>query len=348
MGGRALSIPGYRADAGEYVTWVMQVLNALRTQYDTHDNLVRWTVVPAFAEKDTFGDCDIVVKMPFKLWQALCESGGSWLGMTEAVRNGNVLSCGLPVHGDQLFQFDFIYTGETDEKFAWALRYFSFNDLGNLMGRIANRKGFSYGHDGLWYPLYNPDNPSEKITDVLYTNTDPVDAFRFMGYSLEAFQKGFGTREDIYRYAASSPVYHPAIFFLENRNAPSRVRDAKRTTYMGFLDWIEAGNAQHGFELPTHEDRMAFRAVALQEAFKRQPDFKVRYNAAMEDFRRRKAITNSVPGLVVKEITGLDGKALGNFIHYLRGRVASGVTFADFHSFCHSEYAQWTKHHSPQ
>ena len=67
-----------------------------------------------------------------------------------ALLNSNVFSFELDGH-----QVDLIFT---EKKFyESALVYFANNDFSNLIGRIAHKHGFKYGHCGLVYVMRDGD-----------------------------------------------------------------------------------------------------------------------------------------------------------------------------------------------
>src|SRR5699024_5199762 len=103
----------------------------------------RYHVVPAYRSKPDFGDVDIVVAsdgLPDDWQERLIRA----LGSRAHVSNGPVFS----LEYDR-FQVNILLQSESN--FDFASRYFAWNNLGNLIGRIAHHLGFKFGHDGLWY-----------------------------------------------------------------------------------------------------------------------------------------------------------------------------------------------------
>ncbi|QKE37438.1 hypothetical protein [Ferrovum myxofaciens] len=118
MGGNALSVPGERLTAEQYVPVREFVENKIASVL----NGARVAVIPSYANKPDFGDIDVLVSVPDT--EIDYTSIASVLGSSQIVRNGEVTSFGLPVLAG-LFQVDLVQSRE--ETFDFALRYFAFN-----------------------------------------------------------------------------------------------------------------------------------------------------------------------------------------------------------------------------
>ena len=64
------------------------------------------------------------------------------------IRNGNVVSIEF-----KNFQIDFIYVKPIE--YECANNYFSYNDMGNLLGRVIKQLGFKLSFKGLRYAIRN-------------------------------------------------------------------------------------------------------------------------------------------------------------------------------------------------
>lgn len=249
-----------------------------------------------YRNKPDFGDLDILIESknynPFVAANAL--------GAVEIIRNGNVTSIGVHSGNSTIFQVDLISADSSYYDFAEF--YYSYNDVNNIKGRTARRLNFKLGHDGLWYCLRDKDNSDHVVDNILVTD-DWVKATEFLGYNPDILRRGFDTLEEIYQYAMSSPYTVPEIFLLENRNYRSRVQDAKRKTYMGFLDWLR-DNYDVGEET-TDEQKIQLRKESLQRAFDFFPDFKPKVDELYAKFELSKLIKSKINGKLVKEILNL-------------------------------------------
>ena len=286
MGGKALSQPGVRADPVEYRDiWYERVLPAFaavkRERCTTQKESDGWvdaqpiySLVESLRDKESYGDMDIVLSFykfydtPEDEFNALREqfinSFLEHVGATEHSRNGNVLSCGIPFKGG-LFQIDLILV--EPEVYYFAKFYFSYNDCGNLLGRIAHFLGFKLGWDGLKY-VYRDSN-NEHVHAELVVTRDWQEAMHFLGFR-EFPESGFSTRTEMFEYVWDNPHAHAGIFLLENRNHIARTRDSKRPNYTAFLEWIRE---QEG-------DRFDARNELLKEDPAYRQSLKAHYNAA--------------------------------------------------------------------
>lgn len=300
MGGNALKekgITAVRLTKKNFERVSAQCIERLQMAFPGH----RIAVVPAYRAKSDFGDCDITISStgydPHKAAAAL--------EAVEVVRNGPVTSLGVVVREEvalvdgNVFQVDLIAIG--DEAFDYALGYFSFNDLGNLIGRTAHRAGLSHRHDGLWFYVRDGDY---KFREICLTRDYDV-ALRFLGYDPARFHAGFETLEDIFEYVAGSTFFNRDIFLLENRNAKSRIRDRKRLTYMAFLRWCEARPDLPAYAYPDDKTEWLPR---IGEHF---PHFAEEYRKALWDMANQRAVKERFNGEWVSQLTGLQGKDLG-------------------------------------
>lgn len=303
MGGNALKmLKTVRLDKEHYEYVSQGMVEILKQTFPK----ARIEVIPAYASKKSFGDLDILISgvTMDKLLKFATES----LKTPQYYQNGGVLSIGVDVtallKSYGWFQVDFITVPEED--FNFALNYFAYNDLGNLIGQTAHGIGLKFGHDGLWYK-YIVD--TQLVKEICITK-DFATALDVLGYSYHEYLKGFSTLEDIFYYAVASPHFTTWNYQLENRNHVSRIRDKKRKTYMEFLEWMkdkklpsERAPRDHGIRIAASK----MRNVALEFM-----------DATFEYFRVQR-IKAKFNGELVGEITGLTGKELGGFITAYRG-----------------------------
>lgn len=310
MGGNALKKHTVRIPASEYSDLVKHCTGKIKELYPN----ARVLAIPAYSQKQDFGDLDLLV----------CDSdfnpldAAVVLDAVELVRNGSVTSIGVMVGADSLFQVDLIKMPA--EHFDYALNYFSFNDLGNLCGRIAHKMGLKHGHDGLTYTLRDGTHQFGEI--VLTTDFDK--ALAFLGYSSERFHQGFDTLEDIFRFTVSTPFFNKEIFLLENRNHAARVRDRKRKTYMEFLTWVESQKDLPSFVFP-HDKSEWFPRV--NSFF---PQFQAEYDVAWARLEKTRAVAAKFSGEWVAQLTGLEGKALGVVMRRFKESFESGDAMREF------------------
>lgn len=300
MGGNALSLKSVRLTKKNFERLAADCVDKLQAALPGN----RVYAIEAYAAKADFGDLDVLVEStgydPHKAAEAL--------NAVEVVRNGPVTSVGVLVDPSlgatdgNVFQVDLIKMESAG--FAFASCYFRFNDMGNLLGRVAHAMGLALRHDGLVYYVRDGDY---KFRDIMLTQ-DFDEALRLLGYDPLRYALGFEDLESIFGYVAQSPFFNRDIYLLENRNAQSRIRDRKRPTYTAFLKWCEAHP-----ELPAHQyptDKKAW-LPRFAEYF---PGFQAEYDKALADLAELRAVKAKFNGEWVSQLTGLQGKELGGLM----------------------------------
>lgn len=310
MGGSALSKPSVRLDAATFVSVRDRIVKQLQSLFHS----VNINYIPYYLSKESFGDLDILTdRMLDSLEVSMV------IKALEVVQNSSITSYGIDVDGE-MFQVDLIYAEPSIYNFA--LGYFSYNDLGNLIGRISHAAGFKFGHKGMSYVIREPDNDNHVLSEVLVTNNFNT-ALEFLGYDASKFlPETFITIEDVYRFAASSPYFSADIFQLHNRNSISRIRDKKRKTYMGFLKWLEKEEVKHQIPNFDYSDKSAFKLKMLKKAFEVFPSFLIRYLEVMEIYESKKKIYEKFNATIVSKVTRKTGKELGVLMKAIKKSVS--------------------------
>lgn len=319
MGGNALSSSGATRCSRDVALHALEDFQARFAQITGHlGSAARVEPIAAYRQKPDFGDLDVLVDSrvfqsmpPQSVVEALSNTYGSALPW---VKNGPVLSVGLPLPGDgQCLQLDLISTPAVE--FDFSLSYFSWNDMGNLVGRVAHKMGLKFGHDGLWLPLRDGTN----LHDELLVTRDFGRALSFLGFDAERWREGFDCLDDIYQFVARGERFNPDIYPLEHRNHTARVRDKKRPVYMGFLRWIEAQPTLYRY--PWQQDKSTY----LPEVMTAFPVLQAEYDRSLARLAQTKAIRACFNGEVVAEVTGLAGKSLGAFIAHFKREQGDGM-----------------------
>jgi len=314
MGGLALKhLDVQRVPAERYQELSARVQQRFTTLFGQRPD-----IVPSYAQKPDFGDCDMIVtsaELP-ELWReglAAASASRGWLV------NGDVTSMEI-----ENVQFDFISVPRKARDFAYV--YFAFNDLGNLMGRVAHKMGFKYGHLGFQRVLRDGDHTYATID----TTEDVADVFDFLGYDYALWQQGFATLEEIFQFTASSQYFNPDIYLLHNRNAVSRIRDAKRKTYTDFLKWCEHTTGLNQYPWHTDADMRDDEKVQhLARARERWPAFAERIDVQVAVHAKHLDTKTRWNGDNVKLWTGLSGKPLGEFMAMAKARPNFDIAVQD-------------------
>lgn len=200
------------------------------------------------------------------------------------------------------FQVDFIFVDR--EVASYSQHYFSWNDLGNLVGRMSKQIGLKHGHDGLYYVQRDNDRilAEHKLSNDYFT------VLEILELNVDVFKKGFDTYEDMFIWVSKSPYFNPEKFSFEALNHRNKVRDRKRKVYNMFLLWCK----EHTFKQPrVVDDHLNF----LSEYF---PDLKEKVDQVNLRATTRKLLSEKFNGNIISSLTGLSGKELGSFIAYLK------------------------------
>lgn len=221
MGGNAIS-QTQRLNRGEYECYEQELIALLGDFLKTP-----FAPLQFYSEKESFGDIDFVVAQP-KPDRRDLELFFQQIGSREQYFNGDMLSFEY-----KNFQVDLNFVAV--ENYETALFYFAYNDLNNLIGRIAHKFGLKFGFDGLCYQIRTESGyRAKKITLC----KDPAAIYAFLGYDYSRFLQGFKDREAIFEFVASSRYFNSAIFELDELNHINRTRNKKRQTYQLFLQWL--------------------------------------------------------------------------------------------------------------
>lgn len=310
MGGNAMKHVGVtRQPAADYIAITTAVIGKLRALFPG----IGCQPILAYGQKESFGDSDILIESTH-LPPGWIEQVKAGFAPQDLIVNGDVVSFDF-----RAMQIDLITTPA--EEMAFAASYYAFNDLGNLMGRIAHKMGLKYGHDGLWKLLRDND---QVFAEILITR-DVANTFALLGYDHGRYLQGFETLDEVFEFAASTPYFHRQIYLLDNRNAASRVRDAKRPSYTAFLKWIEdkpeldryTWSAWDGGRRSPERDaeRADWERRIFSDIF---PEARPQYLAAIEDHETRKRAKLVWNGGIVAAHTGYVGRELGEFMDACR------------------------------
>jgi hypothetical protein len=192
--------------------------------------------VKYWKKKPDHGDIDLVAHLnqdhkgnPPKEWAKSCAKA---LGSKAHYWNKPVVS--LEFHQVQLD----ITGRENAIKAQTNLDFCHYSPFGNILGRMIRKTGAKWGVDGLEYNIHQDNKPnSPQITQInLSHNIDTI--LNFCGLDPNQWHKGFQTQEEIFKYAASSPLFDKKIFLFENLNHAHRKRDKTRPDYHSWLEFI--------------------------------------------------------------------------------------------------------------
>ena len=248
MGGKALNKYGVfteRKNTEEFLRLGKSIQDTLEyyflkqygIQLETH-------VVTCYRTKADHGDLDLLVKITPEMnvdYRKLVDL----MFLPKAINsNGGVYSFDY-----QGFQVDFIPIPE--HKWETAKIYYSYDPLGNIMGKTYHKFGLSYGWEGLFYKYRNAHGTNSE--NILLTN-DARRIFEFGGYDYDRYLKGFDTLEEIFRFAIESKYFDAEMFQMENLKSIDKKRNRKRGSYHLFLNYIKDNGITTKYEFDKNKE----------------------------------------------------------------------------------------------
>ena len=302
MGGNATKHLGTQRVNKHQFEQCCNMLNTMLQQYIVEQNLQtkeRFCVIESYHDKQDFGDIDLLSTIDRQIFEKLVEKKENIniIGKAEQFSyaiefkiNDDVDITKSKSTKSILVQVDYIKSNILD--FDFSENFFAFNDLGNLIGRIAAQAGLSFGFDGLKRKIY-VDNRGDIIND-LYSNEISVtslvenarlfknelnrailktsiivtkdfdNALKFLGFDVERFKQGFNNMNEVFEFVVSSTFFNKDAFLFENRNHKARARDKKRSNYLAALEYFK-----------NKKDRK--KQLSLSHMEKEFPNFKTEY-----------------------------------------------------------------------
>lgn len=288
----------------------------------------RGCIIPYFNNKTDFGDLDLILNsnsLPINWVNIIIHEFN--LTDNQWIKNGNVLSIGV-----NNFQIDLINT--PNQYLVSSLNYFSYNDLGNLLGRLFHKLGLKLSHKGLNLVVRSNEN-AHILKEIELTQSYSV-ILNILGLSYAKFVYGFDNIEDVYNFVCESKYFDKDIYLLNNRSHKSRIRDRKRITYSNFLKYIQNNNIQSNYsfknksELGGYSIREPYYSEIVLELF---PHVKEEIDSLISEFELNQKFKNVYNGKIVSEITGLTGKELGSFmstINFDNGEIELGISNPEY------------------
>jgi hypothetical protein len=271
------------------------------------NNYFQKVAIPLFyRNKESFGDIDIIISMDNSGVHTNMDTFiNAVFAPNEIFHNGNCWSFDY-----KEIQVDLITCSEED--FESNYHYLAYNDLGNMMGRIAQKLGLKYGQEGFWYNHYYKD---QKIGKIMVSKNFPK-IFEFLGFDYNRWLEGFDTLEDIFDYVATSPYFDCNMFALEHLNKINRERNAKRKSYMSFLDYISENYGDREFQFEE-------KSVYVSKANRVFPDARITENMRRLEYIEAKKlyIKSKFGGAEVMRRYGVKGKELGDLLKGFQNRI---------------------------
>lgn len=199
----------------------------------------RVDLVPAYRLKSSFGDCDYLVEIVDN--SDIKSKIKELFNPTALIVNDSVYSFDY-----KELQVDLIC--RTPNRYETTLSYISFNDIGNLIGRLTKTIfDLKYGNEGLTLPV-RIDNT--QVLGELIISQCTKEIFELIELDYNKWNSGFDTLEEIFHFVIDYPYFDREIYKLENLNHINKTRQRKRQVYCEFLEYLDNHNIQS-----THRDR---------------------------------------------------------------------------------------------
>ena len=295
MGGKLFN--GRRVNREEFLELENEVIKFLQSNLLSKDILK----LSHLNNKTSFGDLDLIVS------NTLTESCMSFLERSGIAykKNGDTLSF---LWRD--VQVDLIFV--KPELLDFSVKYFSHGDKSNLIGKLIKYYyGITFSSLGPYYK-FNFDNgvyvykqflEEDKELDYDYL------VFRLLGI----LPRESYTEEELFEWIYSSPLFIKDVYALDTMPYDKRRRDQERPFYQRWLTWLDTKENKDRVYDQEFIDNLRDKIFPkFKEYEKKHLELKERADLERLAFSGRKI------SYALKEDSKLEGKALGDFIRYLK------------------------------
>jgi len=134
------------------------------------------------------------------------------------------------------FQIDFILCPKSSiESYMF---YFSYGDLGSIVGRLTNAYAIKFDYTGLWikFNSITMEIKCQNTQDYCHLTDSTEELCKYLGLSYSDWMNGFTDMYDIFVWICKSHLFTPNIFRIFNRQHTSRLM--KRKMFLKFLEYI--------------------------------------------------------------------------------------------------------------
>jgi len=297
MGGNALKKYGVftkRISTSEFIEIGNSLIKTINDKLSLHSEYTKF-----YHTKNEHGDLDLLVKVPQNQKINFYDFIKNVFNPNAIHVNGGVFSFDY-----NNFQIDIIPTPEA----VWdvAVVYFSYDPLGNIMGKVYHKFNLSYGHNGLYYKYRNFNGVI--VRDILISR-DVRKIFEFGGFDYDRYLMGFETILDIFNFCVSSKYFNSNIFQYDNLSHIDKKRNKKRKTYNQFLSFINE-NEKKFKQYEFNEDKSVY-INTINEYF---PESNLIVELEMENRKNdiNKRVSEKFNGnIIMKWLPNIKGKELG-------------------------------------
>jgi hypothetical protein len=259
--------------------------------------------IPRFyGDKPDFGDLDILIssRVANADWTNLRLEIVRDLGIDQFKVVGHVFST---VYRN--LQVDFFVTPEPYLESCY--QFMSFNDLGNLIGKICRRFNLKYGEHGLAYVFRRQGDSHYKQDLQITTNFTRICEFLNLEYSV--WKAGFADLEAMFEWVIASPYFSVAPY-LQDLDATLKKRQQHRTTVQKFVEFLGRNQITKIYDFEPRESYLERIVAFFPEA-----NLGAQIRLEIEKETRASSFAAKFNGKIVSRLLPhLQGQALGAFI----------------------------------
>jgi len=257
--------------------------------------------IKTYHTKPDHGDLDVLIKMDENFRNKKIELKK----YVEETFHPNVIhnNSGVLSFDYESFQIDFIPIKECNWDIANV--YYSYDPLGNIMGKTFHRFNLSYGWEGLYYKYRNFNGIN---SNNILLSKDPKKIFDFGGYDYEKYLNGFDTLEDIFKFVIDSKYFDAEMFQFKNLNQIDKKRNRKRASYKIFLEYLEKNDIRNQYLF----DHTKENYIPLIDKFFPEANLITEMDKLKQIDEINRSINEKFNGKIVMEwLPELQGKELG-------------------------------------
>ena len=280
-----------------------------------------------YGDKVDFGDMDVLVP-DHGAWDAQRAAIVDALGITETKAVGRVFSAAFRGLQTDFFAVEPRYLRSTYD-------FMSFNDLGNLLGRICRRFELKWGEQGLAY-VFRRESANNHVVDLPVTQ-ELGHVCQFLGLDHAVWVRGFATLVELYEWVVTSPYFSVAPYLDEPAGAMAK-RGRDRPTIARFVEFLRERDIS---ARPTFGDRRSYVDLVVA-AF---PEARLGEQLAAEHAAEQRALAISArwSGKLVMRLRPERGQALGELIMAFKHSIVSppGVPTSTAPSGAEAAFEAW-------
>lgn len=296
MGGNALrQTYTVRKPRVEYETIQSTVVSRLRNASIVVE------IIYSVPGKQDFGDLDLLVCASTSLLRHVI--------ITEFKPNEIVTHGGSVISFDfESFQIDLIQV----DYIPMAQFYFSYGDMGHIIGKMMSVCKLKFGHTGLWLHLTQDDNQEVVVVPNVELSNDPGAICEFLGLDYSIWcRHSFANQFEVFNWVMTSKYFNRDVFYYDDLRHMSRAH--KRPMLLEFYNYIGISPYQqiHGHclfqpNLQTHALHFFHKEAQVQQK--------------LQDMEQKRELKNKFNGRMFLAC-GVAPKKVGEFIRRFQASI---------------------------